>query len=119
MNFEQIESTLNSIPHDHTSHSPITFSLVHLLKTWSTQNDLVSLSRLSKILLAKSEILDVLFLHVEPSAILVPMREFLERFEIEGEGFGEPHPVEEFGCIVLFLQVVVARYDVRPLRYTA
>lgn len=43
------------------------------------------------------------------------VREFLEGFVIEGEeGFGEPHPLEEFGGIVLFVQIVVARYDVRP-----
>lgn len=42
------------------------------------------------------------------------MREFLEGFVIEGEGFGEPHPLEEFGSLVLFVQIVVARYDVSP-----
>lgn len=76
-------------------------------------NDLGSLSRICKMLMDEPDILDVAFIFVEPRSILMPLRAFIDDFLISGENFGaEGQLIDKFGSIVLFVQIVLSRFDV-------
>lgn len=54
--------------------------------------------------------LDVLFLYVEPRGILSPVRQVLDGYDTSLESFGESHPIERYGALAVWLQVVLARF---------
>jgi len=55
--------------------------------------------------------LDVVFLYIEPREVLGPVREVLDSYDTTLESFGESHPIERYGALVVWLQVVLARFD--------
>ncbi|GAA6007271.1 hypothetical protein JCM10207_001566 [Rhodosporidiobolus poonsookiae] len=81
----------------------------------SPQVDLFTLAHLCESLAAKRETLEVVFLYVEPKEVLSPLRSVLDGFEAgEGQGEeygGENNPTERYGALVLFVQVVVNRFQ--------
>ena len=101
------------------------------IETWTRDHELSSLALMCTMLVDMPDVLEVTFLHVEPRAIIKPICDFLEGFDSSVETFGssfirratslfadllpagDAQPIEAYGSLVLFLEIVLSRFDVR------
>ncbi|KAM0753502.1 hypothetical protein T439DRAFT_322399 [Meredithblackwellia eburnea MCA 4105] len=106
---DQLRSVLEAVTAVSTQSS-LAQGVQMAIESWTRDHDLSTLASMCSALGTLPYTLDVMFLFIEPRAILKPVCEFLEAFDAAVENFGEGHPIERFGAIVLFLQIAVSRF---------
>ncbi|ORY69177.1 mediator complex subunit Med5-domain-containing protein [Leucosporidium creatinivorum] len=107
---EGVRETLNDLPTNYLAQKAIVSGLQAAIHSFAQNLDLVGLSALCKTILDVPDVLEVAFLHLEPREILSPVREFLDQFDTSLENFGDGHPIEGYGKVVLFIETVLSRF---------
>lgn len=92
------------------AHLPLLPFLSQAIQQHAQSSDLASLTYLCQTLITAPSALDVLFVYVEPHELLSPVRQLLDGYDATLESFGESHPIERYGALAVWLQVVLARH---------
>ncbi|GAA5821810.1 hypothetical protein JCM3770_002900 [Rhodotorula araucariae] len=106
---EDIKELLNELLQSYASQQAISTAFADDFAAKTSSNDLHGLAILCDTVLENTDALAVLLLHVEPRALLAPVRELLDSVDTSQDDSGD-NPIERYGSLVLFLQLVVNRF---------
>ncbi|KAK7465624.1 hypothetical protein VKT23_005597 [Stygiomarasmius scandens] len=111
-NGEDLKLWLDRVWRDPASHATFSDIIFQRFSSATTQLDIESLSHITKALYSHNHSTDILTLHVNIPDLISQALLFLELYDCET--VGDPQTaVGYLGNVVLFLQLVVARYNLR------
>ncbi|BGP42471.1 hypothetical protein JCM10449v2_006476 [Rhodotorula kratochvilovae] len=106
---EEVKQLLDELLQSYHSQQAIAAAFADDFASKASSNDLPGFAILCDTILENSDALAILLLHVEPHALLAPVRELLDSVDTSQDDFGD-NPIERYGSLVLFLQLIASRF---------
>ncbi|GAA5990772.1 hypothetical protein JCM11641_002033 [Rhodosporidiobolus odoratus] len=103
-----LEELVSNLPAQRAISGAICES-IHSLAS-SSPPDLHNLASFCETLSQDADVLGVLLLHIQPRQILAPLRRVIDDFDPAQSDFSEENSTERYGTLVVFVQLVVARF---------
>ncbi|GAA5836468.1 hypothetical protein JCM9279_000400 [Rhodotorula babjevae] len=110
---DEVKQLLDELVESHVSQQAISSAIAEDLSTKSTSHDVVGLSTVCDALVEHRDALAVLLLHVEAREVLGPVRAVLDEIDTSQDDFGDGNPIERYGGLVLFVQLVASRFKLQ------
>ncbi|GAA5948530.1 hypothetical protein JCM3775_004170, partial [Rhodotorula graminis] len=107
---DEVKQLLDELVESYVSQQAISSAIVEDLSTKSTSHDIVGLSTVCDALVDHRDALAVLLVHVEAREVLGPVRAVLDEVDTSQDDFGDGNPIERYGGLVLFVQLVARRF---------
>ncbi|GAA5934844.1 uncharacterized protein JCM15063_003082 [Sporobolomyces koalae] len=108
---EEIRQALATLATDLTAQTELSNRICQTVASHCAQSDLDALTALCDALLQDTTALQIVFVHEHPRTLLAPIRDTLDTLDTAQDNFGESNLVERYGNLVLFVQVVVQRFE--------
>ncbi|BGP13390.1 hypothetical protein JCM10213_008549 [Rhodosporidiobolus nylandii] len=106
---QALDELVSSFPAQRAISSAIRDTVTSLAS--STPPDLHNLATTCETLFSTPDALSVILLHIEPKDLLAPVRKVLDELDMQQNDFGEENSSERYGVLVLFVEIVVARFN--------
>ncbi|GAA5995704.1 uncharacterized protein JCM10292_004693 [Rhodotorula paludigena] len=107
---DDVKHLLEELLGSYALQQPIAKAIVESFASQAQSNDLPGLAFACDVLVEHRDALAVLLLHIEPVELLSPVRELLDSVDTSQDSFGDSNPIERYGSLVLFLEIVVHRF---------
>ncbi|GAA5892443.1 hypothetical protein JCM8208_005823 [Rhodotorula glutinis] len=107
---DEVKQLLDELVESCVSQQAISTAIAEDLASKSTSHDIVGLSTMCDALVDHREPLAVLLVHVEARDVLGPVRAVLDEVDTSQDDFDDGNPIERYGGLVLFVQLVASRF---------
>ncbi|BGP00452.1 hypothetical protein JCM10021v2_004137 [Rhodotorula toruloides] len=107
---DDLKQVLDEAVHSYAPQQTIASAVASLFAAKAQSADLAGLADLCDALAESKDAMSVIFLHVEPRELLRPVRQVLDSFDTTQENSDDVNPIERYGSLVLFVQLVVSRF---------
>ncbi|CDR45899.1 RHTO0S11e06128g1_1 [Rhodotorula toruloides] len=107
---DDFKQVLDDAVHSYAAQHAIASAITSLFAAKAQSADLAGLADLCDTLAENKDAMSVVFLHVEPRELLRPVRQVLDSFDTTQENSDDVNPIERYGSLVLFVQLVVSRF---------
>ncbi|GAA6007017.1 hypothetical protein JCM11491_001479 [Sporobolomyces phaffii] len=108
---DEIKQVLAVLPVELSTQGVLSSSVCETMTAHAQSSDLDALSIFCDALIQDPATLEIVFVHEEPRKLLAPIRETLDSFDTAQDNFGESNLIERYGNLVVFIQVVVHRFE--------
>ncbi|GAA5988829.1 hypothetical protein JCM10908_006188 [Rhodotorula pacifica] len=106
-----LRAALEEHLHSFGSQPNLAQAMATTFRERTQSGDITGLANLCEVLMAHNEELSVIFLHVEPSELLEPVRQLLDATDPSQDDTNDSSVMERYGMLVLFLQITVERFE--------